>query len=63
METDDETVKHVERVKTEYILGKTYEIWDVATNKNRWWVITNPTNLYSQKQFPSSLSDLAYREG
>ena len=53
METDDETVKHVERVKTEYILGKTYEIWDVATNKNRWWVITNPTNLYSQKQFPS----------
>ena len=49
----DETVQHVERVKTEYVLGETYEIWDVTTDANRWWVITNPTNLYSQQHFPS----------
>jgi hypothetical protein len=26
---------------------------DVHTNVDRWWVITNPTNLYSQAQFPN----------
>ena len=52
-QASDETVKHVERVKTEYVLRETYDIWDVTTDKSRWWVITNPTNLYSQKHFPS----------
>ena len=49
----DEAVLHVERIKTEYVLGEAYEIWDVTTDKHRWWVITNLTNLYSQKHFPS----------
>ena len=25
----------------------------MRTTKGRWWVITNPTNLYSQELFPS----------
>jgi hypothetical protein len=25
----------------------------VCTNVDRWWVITNPTNLYAQEQFPN----------
>jgi hypothetical protein len=37
----DETVQNVERVKTEYVMGAPYEIWDVTTDKDRWWVITN----------------------
>jgi hypothetical protein len=49
----DETVQHVERVKREVVLGDVYDIWDVTTDKDRWWVITNLTNLYSQKYFPS----------
>ena len=49
----DETVQHVEWIKSEYVLGETYHIWDVTTDLNRWWVITNLTNLYSQKNFPS----------
>src|SRR5688572_1442627 len=49
----EETVTHVEKVKTEHVLGDAYEIWDVSTDKDRWWVITNPTNLYSLKTFPS----------
>lgn len=49
----DETVQHVERVKREIVLGDVYDIWDVTTDKDRWWVITNLTNLYSQKHFPS----------
>lgn len=49
----DEIVQHVERVKREVVLGDGYDIWDVTTDKDRWWVITNLTNLYSQKYFPS----------
>ena len=49
----DETVLHVEKIKQETVIGDIYNIWDVTTDKDRWWVITNPTNLYSQKLFPS----------
>jgi hypothetical protein len=52
-EAQDETVQHAERVKREIVLGEAYDIWDVTTDKSRWWVITNLTNLYSQKYFPS----------
>jgi len=53
IEAPDENVQHVERVKREIVLGDTYDIWDVTTDKDRWWVITNLTNLYSQHHFPS----------
>jgi hypothetical protein len=59
----DEEVKHVERVKTEYVAGTTYEIWDVSTDKNRWWVLTNGTNLYNQKFFPSLDYTLSFHIG
>lgn len=49
----DESVLHVERIKKEVALGEVYEVWDVTTDKDRWWVLTNMTNLYSQKHFPT----------
>lgn len=49
----DEMVHHIEKIREETLRGETYEIWDVTTDKDRWWVITNMTNLYSQQQFPS----------
>lgn len=49
----DEIVQYVERIKTEYITGQRYDAWDVHTDKQRWWVLTNITNLYPQAQFPS----------
>lgn len=59
----DETVQHVERVKTEFVMGTPYEIWDVTTDKERWWVITNVTNLYSQRHFPSLDYTLSFHIG
>ncbi|HEV8620195.1 MAG TPA: hypothetical protein VGQ79_04140 [Nitrospiraceae bacterium] len=59
----DETVQHVERIKQEVVLGDKYEIWDVITDKNRWWVITEPTNLYSQRHFPSLDYTLSFHIG
>lgn len=63
MEADAEAVEHVEKVKNEIVLGDLYELWDVTTNKGRWWVITNPTNLYSQKYFPSLDYTLSFHIG
>lgn len=63
IETGDEAVQHVERVKIEYVLGMPHEIWDVTTDKDRWWVITNLTNLYSQRHFPSLDYTLSFHVG
>lgn len=52
-ESHDETVEHLEKVKSERVLGRRMDAWDVHTSKNRWWVITAPTNRYLQTQFPS----------
>lgn len=63
VEAHDETVQHVERIKREIVLGDIYDIWDVITDKDRWWVITNLTNLYSQKHFPSLDYTLSFHIG
>ena len=62
-QANDETVKHVERVRKDHIMGQVYEVWDVTTDKDRWWVITNLTNLYSQKHFPSLDYTLSFHVG
>jgi hypothetical protein len=49
----EETVQYIERVKTEYVTGERYDAWDVHTDKQRWWVLTNLMNLYPQAQLPS----------
>lgn len=59
----DEEVQHVERIKTDSIIGERYDIWDVATDKDNWWVITNLTNLYSKKHFPSLDFVLSFHVG
>jgi hypothetical protein len=48
-----ERVLHAEKVKSEHILGSDHDCWDIHTNKDRYWVITSPSNLYSQHYFPS----------
>ena len=49
----DLSVEFVQKVYVENVLSHQHAVWDVHTNKDRWWVITNPTNLYSQEQFPN----------
>ena len=39
----DETVQHVELIKTEFVSGQRFDAWDVQTDKQRWWVLTNLT--------------------
>ncbi len=49
----DLKVEFLQKVYTERVLDHNHAVWDVHTDKDRWWVITNPTNLYSQEQFPN----------
>src|ERR1039458_3038997 len=50
-----EKVTFLEKVATEPLLGRSMDIWNVHTDggERKWWVITNPTNLYAQRLFPS----------
>ena len=60
---DKERVSHLEKVATEYVFERKLDVWDVRTNRSRYWVITNPTNLYSQKLFPSMDYTLSFHVG
>ena len=46
-------VRHLDKIKTEVVFGRKHVVWDIHATDGRWWVITNPTNLYSQAEFPS----------
>ena len=59
----DETVEHLEKVASERMLGRDIDVWDVHTDVNRWWVITEPANLYLQAQFPSMDIALSFHVG
>lgn len=47
------TVSFLQKVYSETVVGHKHDAWDVHASDGRWWVITNPTNLYSQTQFPN----------
>ena len=59
----DERVTHLEKVATERVFSRKHDVWDVHTNRRPWWVITEPTNLYSQKAFPSLDYVLSFHVG
>lgn len=62
---DNEKVLHAEKVASERVMGRDYNVWDVHTDgrEGRWWVITSPTNLYSQRLMPSMDYVLSFHIG
>jgi hypothetical protein len=62
-ESPEETVRYLERISSEYALGQDHQVWDVHTSGERYWVITNPINLYSQRHFPSADYTLSFHLG
>lgn len=48
-----ETVVHLEKAASEMVGPLRHETWDVHCADSRWWVVTNPTNLYTQADFKS----------
>jgi hypothetical protein len=62
-EAPDLTVTFVQKVYAENVLHVRHDVWDVHTNVDRWWVITQPTNLYAQEQFPNMDLALTFHIG
>jgi hypothetical protein len=59
----DLAVEFVQKVYSENVLHVRHDVWDVHTNVDRWWVITEPMNLYSQEQFPNMDLALTFHVG
>ncbi len=59
----DLEVTFMQKVYSESVLNTRHDVWDIHTNKDRWWVITGGTNLYSQDQFPSMDLALTFHIG
>src|SRR6266702_4335603 len=60
---DDDHAELVQKISTYRILGRVHETYDVHTKSARWWVITNPTNLYRQTDFPKAEQALIFHLG
>lgn len=63
IEACGEKVKRAEKVSVERNSMGSHDIWDVETNKDRYWVITDPTSLYSQSEFKSMDYALSFHIG
>ncbi|HME72489.1 MAG TPA: hypothetical protein VKM54_21880 [Myxococcota bacterium] len=59
----DESVNLIQKVYSERLGSVMHDIWDVRTNQDRWWVITQPMNLYSQEKFPEMDLALTFHAG
>jgi hypothetical protein len=59
----DLTVTFLQKVYSENVLHVRHDVWDVHTDKDRWWVVTSPMNLYSQEQFPNLDLALTFHVG
>ena len=62
-QASDLEVTFMQKVYSEAVVNTRHDVWDVHTNKDRWWVITGGTNLYSQEQFPNMDLALTFHIG
>lgn len=56
-------VSHSEKIAVERVYGIRHDVWDVHSSDGRWWVISNPMNLYSAERFPSMDEAFAFHIG
>src|ERR1700733_10530761 len=59
----EEHVTFLEKIQSEFLFGTQYDCWNVRTNKERYWVISPMTNLYSQQTFASIDNTLTFHIG
>lgn len=58
-----EAVIHADKAASEMVGPVQHDVWDVHCERSRWWVITNPTNLYDQEDFKSRDVTLTFHIG
>lgn len=60
---EEDEILRSEKIAVESIYGERHDVWEVEAKSGRWWVVTNPTNLYSQDDFPSMEVVLSFHIG
>lgn len=58
-----DVVLHLEKAASERVGSVPHDIWDLHAESGRWWIVTNPTNLYSQADFKSRDVVLTFHVG
>jgi hypothetical protein len=58
-----EDVLHAEKAASQLVGPARHDIWDVHCAGSRWWVVTNPMNLYDQADFKSRDVVLTFHVG
>lgn len=51
-QSHDDKAGLVQKIGSRRVMGRGHDLYDVHCEHSRWWVITEPTNLYSQDDFP-----------
>ena len=59
----DDPIVHLEKSAAERVGSVPHDIWDLHAESGRWWVVTNPTNIYSQVDFKSRDVVLTFHVG
>jgi hypothetical protein len=60
----DLKVTFVQKVYSETLINSRHDVWDIHTDKDRWWIIGGPMmNLYSQEDFPNMDLALTFHVG
>jgi hypothetical protein len=62
-QSPNEKVTYVEKMLSERIFDRKMDAYDVHTDGERYWIITQPTNLYSQRLFPSLDHTISFHVG
>lgn len=59
----DDRARLVQKVGSRRVIGRVHDMYDVHCERSRWWVITDPTNLYLQDDFPEVEQALIFHLG
>jgi len=62
-ELPDEEIILLEKIKTEKVFGKEINVWELHSNEDKYWLITNPTNLYYQDTYGSLDTTISFHIG
>lgn len=62
-QSHDDPAGLVQKVGSRRVMGRVHDMYDVHCERSRWWVITDPTNLYLQDDFPEVEQALIFHLG
>lgn len=62
-QSHDDEAGLVQKVGSRRVMGRVHDMYDVHCERSRWWVITDPTNLYLQDDFPEVEQALIFHLG